>query len=152
MCIAIANLKNKALTDEQIENCWANNNDGGGILYKEDGILKAYKNLDSLPKFLAKYKDVITKSNCLLHFRISTAGGVNVKNCHPFFINQDLGYIHNGVIHKYSNVVADQSDTYSFNQLVLKALPPDFLDNDFLVESIEHAIGSGSKLVSSSTA
>lgn len=146
MCIAIANLKNQALTDEEISNCWANNPDGGGLLYKEDGILKVYKNLDNLDKFLAKYKQVIQNSNVLVHFRVTTGGGVTIKNCHPFLVNKNLGFIHNGVIYGYSNKAADKSDTYSFNELLLKGLPKGFINNEGIQGLIGDAIGTGSKL------
>ena len=146
MCIAIANLKNQALTDEEISNCWANNPDGGGLLYKEGGILKVYKNLDNLDKFLAKYKQVIQHSNVLVHFRVTTGGGVTVKNCHPFLVNKNLGFIHNGVIYGYSRKADDKSDTYSFNELLLKSLPKGFINNLGIQELIGDAIGTGSKL------
>ena len=146
MCIAIANMKNKPLSDEEITNCWTNNPDGGGLLYKENGILKVYKNLDNLPKFLKKYKEVIQKSSCLVHFRVTTGGGVTVKNCHPFLVNKSLGFIHNGVISGYSNKAPDKSDTYSFNELVLKGLPKGFQDNTAVMKMMLSYIGGGSKL------
>lgn len=146
MCIAIANLKGKALSQQQLENCWTNNKDGAGILYIEKGLMKVYKNITSLAKFIKKYNKVIQKSNCLLHFRISTAGGVNVKNCHPFQVNNKLGFIHNGVIHGWSQTKG-QSDTYSYNEKILKALPSNFLDYPAMKHLIQEDIGSSNKFV-----
>ena len=145
MCIAIANLQSQPLSQEQIENCWSNNGDGAGILYKEGGRLKIYKNLKSVKKFYKKYTKVIEQSNCLIHFRISTAGGVNTKNCHPFFVDKDLGFIHNGVISGWGNKVDGQSDTYSYNKEVLGKLPKGFQKNDAICELIGSDIGTGSK-------
>ena len=146
MCIAIANLKDKPLTGEQIDNCWANNGDGAGILYKEDGILKIYKQLKDVEAFKTKYFEVIKNSNCLLHFRIQTSGGVNYKNCHPFMVNKNLGFIHNGTIYGFDKKLDGKSDTSAYNHLVLKKMPRNFLDSPELVEIIEDHIG-GSKFV-----
>ena len=63
MCIAIANLQSKPMTEQQIKNCWDNNGDGAGLLYKEGGRLKSYKNLKSVSKFYKKYIKVIANSN-----------------------------------------------------------------------------------------
>jgi len=147
MCIAIANLQNKPMTKQQVENCWTNNKDGAGILYVEDGIMKVYKNITSLKKFTKKYFKVIRNSNCLVHFRISTAGGINIKNCHPFQINDSLGYIHNGMISGWGSKVQGQSDTYSYNEFVLKQLPSNFLDYPAIVKLIQEDIGTYNKFV-----
>ena len=146
MCIAIANKKNKPLSDQEIINCWENNSDGAGILYKQNGKLKIFKEMNSVDKYLKKYKKLITQSNCVLHFRISTHGGVNEKNCHPFFVNHKLGFAHNGVISGYGTKVKDQSDTYSFNQFILKKLPEGFQNNEAICEMLSDVIGY-SKLV-----
>ncbi len=142
MCIAIANLRSNLLSDKELENCWDNNPDGAGILYKEDGRLKIYKQLTSFSKFLRKYKSVIQGSNCLVHFRVTSAGSTTLANIHPFMVNSNLGLIHNGTIWKLKPKAGSQrSDTWGLTQL-LKDVPPDFLKFNGMLTLIEELCGS----------
>lgn len=148
MCIAIINPSNKTLTKETLNNCWLNNDDGAGFLYVQDGKLKAFKEMKNFDRFFNKYisiKNTCPDSNIVLHFRISTHGVVNKTNCHPFFVNSNLGFVHNGVIH---DVEEDDrfSDTYMFNKTILKNLPNSFEQNKTIMTLIAEFIGSGSKL------
>ena len=145
MCIAIANFKGKPLSDEQLSNCWSNNPDGAGIMYKEDGILKVYKQLHHLDRFIKKYKEVINLSNCLVHFRVVSRGTKNLSNIHPFMVNKDLGFIHNGTIHSMPND-PELSDTQLLNTGILKNLPKGFTENDATMVLLEEFVGL-SKLV-----
>lgn len=145
MCIAIANMKGNALTEDQLEACWENNPDGAGIMYKEDGKLKIYKQQGSLSRFKKKYYQVIGLSNCLVHFRVKSAGTINISNIHPFMVNKNLGFIHNGTIHKMPKDDT-LSDTQIFNQAILKNLPKDFTKNNAILELMEDYCGY-SKLV-----
>ena len=129
MCIAILNEANNVIDFNTLQTCWNNNRDGAGMLYIQVGKLKVYKQMDSFNKFYDAYlkarNNDLTKK-IVLHFRISTHGKVNKTNCHPFLVNNDLGFVHNGIISglPYS---ADYSDTYMFNKEVLKRLPSDFI-------------------------
>ena len=140
MCIAIANTQNSPLSDEELTNCWENNPDGAGILYKEDGKLKIYKQLTSLDAFKSEYNRVIKLSNCLVHFRVKSAGAITEDNIHPFMVHDNLGFIHNGTITKlkYDDVL---SDTQLFNNNILKHLDKDFINNYDIVEMIEDYVG-----------
>jgi transcriptional regulator with XRE-family HTH domain len=66
------------------------------------------------------------------------AGEVNASNLHPFLVNKDLGFVHNGVISGLGD--AKFSDTYYFNQL-LQQLPTNFLKNKSIVDLIAARIG-----------
>lgn len=145
MCIAIANTKGNPLTDEQLTACWENNPDGAGIMYKEGGMLKVYKQQGSLPRFKKKYYQVVELSNCLVHFRVKSAGVISMSNIHPFMVNGGLGFIHNGTIFKMPKD-DNLSDTQIFNQAILKNLPKDFINNQAVLELIEDYCGN-SKLV-----
>ena len=136
------------LTKETLNNCWLNNDDGAGFLYVQDGKLKAFKEMKNFDRFFNKYMSIkksCPESNIVLHFRISTHGVVNKTNCHPFFVNSDLGFVHNGVIY---GVKEDSrfSDTYMFNKTILKNLPASFEQNETIMSLIADFIGTGSKL------
>ena len=126
MCIAILTPKNKVLSRETLNICWLNNFNGAGFTWNDDdNKMQVFKEMEDFDKFYNKYKKVRTKfpkTTMMVHFRISTHGIINKANCHPFKVNSELGFIHNGVI---NGVGEDDrySDTNMFNRNVLKHIP-----------------------------
>jgi hypothetical protein len=144
MCIAILNTSGK-LNEESIFNSWNNNDQGGGLLWTSGGALFSYKTY-KYNKFLKKYNELRSDNKTgkiVLHFRIATSGHEKYTNLHPFFVNANLGFVHNGIIQGLGN--QQHSDTYQFNEMLQK-LPSNFLTCPTQLEFIKKYIG-GSKLV-----
>jgi hypothetical protein len=143
MCIAILNTKNKLKLD-YLENSWENNNQGGGLLYNHNGKLITFKTY-SKEIFIEEYYKVRKKitGKIVLHFRIATSGHTPYVNLHPFKVNDNLGFVHNGIINGIGN--KEYSDTYFFNEM-LRELKHDFLNCKQTKKLIANYIGS-SKLV-----
>jgi hypothetical protein len=143
MCIAILNIE-EALSKNTLNNCWENNDQGAGLLYNKNGKLTTFKTYNK-KEFIKTYFKVRNniKTKIVLHFRIATSGFEQFTNLHPFLINDNLGFVHNGVISGLGN--NKHSDTYQFNEM-LKKLKPDFLTCQTTVKLIQSFIGS-SKLV-----
>ena len=149
MCIAILNTKAATLKKEALKNCWLNNGDGAGILYIDNGVMKTSKELKSFDVFYETYIQIkrnFGKKNILIHFRISTHGLVNESNCHPFLVDDNIGFIHNGMIYNVEDSKL-HSDTYMFNENILKNLKPGFEHNPIIMDMLADFIGKGSKLV-----
>jgi hypothetical protein len=150
MCIAILNTKGTTLKKEVLRNCWENNGDGAGILYiNSEKKLSVFKEMASFDNFYNNYSEIKSKygkRNIVLHFRISTHGKVNETNCHPFLVDDSIGFVHNGMIYDVPTST-EFSDTYMFNQTILKNLREGFEYNETILEMIDTFIGSGSKLV-----
>jgi predicted glutamine amidotransferase len=151
MCIAILNSPNVTFPKSLIKNCWDNNRDGGGMIWSDDSInqLHIFKEVKSFETFYNKYVEIrkgFPNSNVVLHFRISTSGGVNETNCHPFQVNKDIAFVHNGIISELNGIDAKRSDTNLFNEMYLRKLPSDFLYNEAIIMLIKKFIGS-SKLI-----
>jgi hypothetical protein len=147
MCIAILNAKG-VLSLKTFKTCWAANPDGAGLCYFDGEKIQIVKEMKSVKAFHQSYLDVramYPEIDIAIHFRISTHGRVNVTNCHPFKVNKTTGFIHNGVINNVS-VSTDFSDTYIFNETIMKALPSDFIKNMALLDLLSVYIGY-SKLV-----
>ena len=152
MCIAVLQTPGSTISDRHLKNCFDNNPDGCGFAYiQTDHIertrLKVYKTMD-YDTFLRKYKRALSNnldSPFLIHFRVATHGTVDTFNCHPFFINKEVAFIHNGII---GGVGTDpiKSDTQMFNDKVLKKLPKDFYKREEYKLLIEKFI-TGSKLL-----
>lgn len=142
MCIAILNNENNVIDFATLQTCWDNNRDGAGMLYIKDGKLKVHKEMASFNKFYDAYlrarKNDMDKK-IVLHFRISTHGKVNKTNCHPFLVNDDLGFVHNGIISGLEHS-KEYSDTYMFNRNVLQKLPNGFLSFEGILAMMEDFI------------
>jgi predicted glutamine amidotransferase len=141
MCIAILN-KKRILKKEVFLNSWDNNPDGFGMAYVEQGQIKIYKNLVNVEESYNEYLKVRknTRLPVMLHFRISTSGKKDMENCHPFYVNQDLVFCHNGILG--IKTTAEKNDTRTFNDIILKKLPSDFLKNPAIKNLVTLAIGS----------
>lgn len=127
MCIAIYKPFGKHLSKRILRNCWENNNDGAGFMYAEDGRLVIRKEMDTFKGFWKKYQETIPDlRQMVLHFRISTSGEINKRNCHPHRINPKLAFVHNGIIN--IKEAKGLSDTVTFGKQVLSLLPEGFQD------------------------
>jgi predicted glutamine amidotransferase len=121
MCIAIYKKEGTRLTDDTLHNCWYANSDGAGFMYAEHNKLHVHKGYFTLDEFKEAYEPHKDKQ-AVVHFRIRTHGDINYENCHPYSVDRNLAFIHNGTISKASSRYKDKSDTWHFNEDVLKPL------------------------------
>jgi len=147
MCIAIMKSANKKISKATLRRCYDANPDGAGFMYAEDKQLVVKKGYFTFKEFYKEYKPHGDKQ-VLIHFRIKTHGPIDKDNCHPFLVNNSLGFIHNGIINGYGD--SKESDTIQFNNSILKKIVSKHGNNslfdDPMVELIENVIGY-SKLV-----
>jgi hypothetical protein len=152
MCIAIYKPAGIILTKELLQTCFTANKDGAGFAYINEsytGVRKIFiKKSLNFDTFYAQYERA-TKINpdspFLIHFRIKTHGPIDKDNCHPFMVDKETVFIHNGII---SGVGVDpkKSDTRLFNEKVLQKLPIGWNHNEAIRTLVEDFI-SHSKLV-----
>lgn len=148
MCIAIAKSAGVFMDVEELATCFKNNPDGAGFAYVDENHeiqIEKYMHFGEFaPAYLEK-EALYPESPFLIHFRIRTHGETSLINCHPFQINEDMAFIHNGTI---KGVPDDKvlSDTQMFNQHVLQKLPEGWEDSEGVKTMIEEFI-SWSKLV-----
>jgi predicted glutamine amidotransferase len=148
MCIIIVN-KSSLLDKKTLQICFENNPDAMGLMYANRGKVKIFKELVNFDKFYSVYCNVRKNKdigNIVLHFRIGTSGNQDLTNCHPFRVNNNLAFCHNGIINEYSFKKSDFSDTVLFNESILKKLPFNFLSNRPIVKLLDKYC-TGSKLV-----
>jgi len=150
MCIAILQTKSAtALTFDEFENSWKRNPDGAGMLFANAGKMVTIKELDCLESFYDTYRYIFDGGHAegalAIHFRYATHGLKNEANCHPFLVDNKLGFIHNGIIHSVK-ATATKSDTRVFMEEVLRKLPKGFYKDAEIMDAITEHIG-WSKLV-----
>ncbi len=147
MCIAIYKPEGKVISLATLKECYTSNPDGAGFMYAENKKLHIEKGFFSFQTFYDAFKKHESKQ-AVIHFRIKTHGKIDTANCHPFAVNNSVGFVHNGVISGYGD--ADFSDTVRFNEAILRPLVSKWgnlaLFQDPIIELIEGRIGY-SKLV-----
>jgi hypothetical protein len=136
MCIAIAKPEGIELTEDVLRNSHSSNRDGAGFAYIEPAgvaphflekpevcIEKGYFDYDHFREAFEPHK----LKRCLIHFRVATHKNVDGKNCHPWRVNDDLVFIHNGTIGFLPTGGDDNlSDTGNFNGQIVQPSIGDF--------------------------
>lgn len=147
MCIAIYKPEGKVLSLATLKECYTSNPDGAGFMYAENKKLHIEKGFFSFKSFYDAFKKHESKQT-VIHFRIKTHGKIDTANCHPFAVNNAIGFVHNGVISGFGD--SDFSDTVRFNEQILRPLVNKWgnlaLFQDPIIDLIESRIGY-SKLV-----
>lgn len=120
MCLLAASFS-KIKNIEALENGFCNNSHGAGFCYSDNNRLFVEKGFFTFEEFIEAYNKIPDESANLVHFRLATGGKINEENCHPFYVNENLAFAHNGVF-GCVNSTALHSDTYEFNRLLLQPL------------------------------
>lgn len=148
MCLAIYKPAETKPDWNAYENGFLQNDDSWGFAAVADGQIVTACGLGKFAEFREAFEPYADKQ-AIIHFRWATHGKKDTGNCHPFMVADDLAVIHNGVIEIKCNVNADRSDTWHFNELVLK--PMHGRDGDFYrrpeVAYTQELAHSGSKFV-----
>lgn len=135
MCIIVAKKAGLDLPNKELlRACELYNSDGAGLMYvnhdKKVVIEKGFMKFEDFYKRLEELDNEYNLKNkaLVMHFRITTQGGTNPYNCHPFPISNkksdlkatyiecdQVGMAHNGTIKLCSNSSEkDMSDTQLF--------------------------------------
>lgn len=132
-------------SDELIKACFENNPDGAGVAILRPGskAVEIHKGFMKVRDFLDFVNSAVTaKDIATYHFRITTSGGTNPQNCHPFPISSSVkdlqalsitsrfAFIHNGIIGKGSPELSD-TQLYVKNVLAhirMKSLTKNIID------------------------
>jgi len=145
MCIAIVKPFDVKFDMETYKHCYKVHPDGWGFsLAQDDGnsltVVKDITSFEHFAREVEQYED----HTLLIHFRKSTGGALDQGNCHPFRVGGDLVFMHNGTI-SCPMTIKDRSDTYNFNEHVLKPiydqLGADLVDNAGIKLMAEKYIG-----------
>ena len=150
MCVVIAKPKGVQIRKKYLRSCYVSNPDGAGFMYVKDRTIVICKGYFSFETFWEDYSEAEirnTKSPFVIHFRIATSGGVNHLNCHPFRIDEQNAFAHNGIF--YNLPYTDKlSDTQVFNNQILKNLPSDWTKWPGIKELVKVFVeDTGSKVV-----
>ena len=147
MCVCILKPNNKHIPEEKLKQCYNNNPDGVGILYKDESSdnLIHHKGQFTFREFLWHYNRKAAKNspNMILHFRTASASGLGPEYCHPFYVHSDLAFVHNGNFFEFGSYYNGRKndgliDTMRFCDEVLKRLPKDFLYKPRILKALQN--------------
>lgn len=140
MCVIIHKPSDVDINEHVLKACWDENKDGAGIMYALNDELRIIKGLMKFKHLMSFYKK-LKHLELLIHFRYATHGMINKEMTHPFKINDNLAFMHNGIIHLDSMESSlDVSDSYVFNESILKKLPVNFINNEAIIDLISYRI------------
>jgi hypothetical protein len=129
MCLIIVKPPKTNITKNTLKDAFILYPDGFGFMTAIGERLFIYKAINNFRQLYRQFRQIEKEhpqNAFVFHFRQATAGLLNEANAHPFFVNENLGFCHNGII-SITQPDLTQSDTVSFVENVLKKLPPDFL-------------------------
>jgi hypothetical protein len=148
MCILIHHPANVAFDDNLLNDFYAHNSDGFGAMYVENGSIVVVKTLGKPAEINTLYRDTLKGRECVIHYRMKTHGDIDLDNCHPYKVTDDLWMAHNGILSMGNPIDPRKSDTWHFIEYIIKpamlANPNIILDPDYQAY-IEKMIGAANK-------
>ena len=149
MCILIHHPANVAFDDELLNDFYSHNPDGFGAMYVDNnGNIVVTKTLGKPAEINALYRDTLKGRECIIHYRMKTHGDIDLDNCHPYKITDDLWMAHNGILSMGNPIDPAKSDTWHFIEYILKpavTANPDIILNLDYQAYLEKMIGSSNK-------
>jgi len=150
MCLIILANDIQSLNYKDLETAYNRNKNGFGVMYldqKDNFVSDKFlpKNFNELKNFFNVHK-AKAQNQIALHFRFTTEGATNKKNCHPFISyqsdNRTIGLMHNGARLPIPLIHKNCSDTWHFNEHYLKPVfknnPNIILQKDYVKELEDH--------------
>ncbi|MBQ2622408.1 MAG: hypothetical protein IJG38_00135 [Thermoguttaceae bacterium] len=144
MCVIVVKPAGVQISIDTIRKCWAKNPHGAGIAFMDGDavqIKKGFMNLDEFLDYLSSIN--LTETNAVLHFRISTSGGINPGMTHPFPISAEkedltaseirtpVAVVHNGIIPTIPQPGLSDTATYIAETLLSRyKADPHFYDDE----------------------
>lgn len=131
MCIIVIIPNGEKIpSKETLQNCFDNNKDGMGFMYRIKNKIRIKKGFFDFNVFYSALRN-IKNSEIVIHFRYATHGKISGGNCHPFPLTNDIeklisekidcsiGIVHNGII---SGAKIDETKNLSDTMVFIKNL------------------------------
>lgn len=158
MCLLVTqNSTAPVLSNDWLEDFYATNSDGAGVMYAKNGSIVVEKILPKTAQdFIAFYHSNIKGKNCAFHLRMKTHGHIDLENCHPYEVLNskehgiDLWLMHNGILSTGNKADITKSDTWHYIRDYLRPMlieHPAFAFHPAFTDLIGKHIGSSNKFV-----
>lgn len=119
MCVIIYKKPSIDLNLETLSLAINQNPDGLGVAYRKQNKWQIVKYMYPSDKQLKNLIEELKGLEAVIHCRIATSGGINIRNCQPiFFNNNKMVLFHNGVISSLNGINKTKSDTKLLTMLL----------------------------------
>ena len=148
MCILINHPANTNFDRALLDDFYSYNSDGFGAMYAEEGKLVIVKTLGTPNEIAKLYNEELAHRDCVIHYRMKTHGDIDLDNCHPYRINDDIWMAHNGILAMGNPIDSRKSDTWHFIEYIIRpalAADPDLIFDRDYQEYLENMIGGTNK-------
>lgn len=129
MCVILDIQPGAMIPDDKLEIACDINGDGFGIAYIENGSFKVIRSLEkpNNPKTVKGLLEAAKAHRRFVHLRFATVGGVTLENNHPMVVlgkpdKPKMLMMHNGTLQSYKVDKSPVSDTFHFNERLVKPL------------------------------
>lgn len=127
MCVIISREPQVLIPHDKLSSAAIVNPDGFGFSIIDRGKIETIHMFEvggNKATDIIKAFDDAKDHQCYMHLRYTTAGKSNIDNCHPFQSFKGDGYevqfMHNGTLGSFKQTASDYSDTYHFNEQIIK--------------------------------
>lgn len=127
MCVIIAREPQVLIPHDKLTSAAIVNPDGFGVSIIDRGKIDTFhmcEDKGNNARDIIKAFDDAKDHQVYMHLRYNTAGKTNIENCHPFQSFKGDGYevqfMHNGTLSSFKKTSSDYSDTYHFNEEIIK--------------------------------
>lgn len=135
MCLLVEQTASTNFSDEFLIDVYSKNRDGLGIMYAENGKVVVKKTIPAnAGEFVEFYRQYADGKDCIWHARMQTHGDIDLENCHPYYVTDELWMAHNGVLSSGNDNDDKKSDTWHFIRNVIQ---PAIEGNKYLVHDLE---------------
>lgn len=148
MCLLV-NQPAMTFTNDFLLDVYSKNSDGLGIMFAADNKVQVRKIVPKTAKdFIDFYNEFAAERACVWHARMMTHGDINLENCHPYKVTDDIWLAHNGVLSMGNDANPRMSDTWHFIDKILHPAlrhNPDLMEDKDWIRYIERIIGTSNK-------
>lgn len=149
MCILIHHDASTVFGPELLADFYSHNSDGFGLMYGDGNKIHIHKTLGSLEEITQLYQTVGIGRECIMHFRMQTHGDIDINNCHPYMVTDDIYVAHNGVLTAGNPINKTMSDTWHMIEYLIRPVAltnPDMIFSKEWIEYMSELIGTSNKL------
>ena len=153
MCLIIHAPKGTEVPEVLLRSAYAGNSDGLGIMFWNEKS-KSISINRTLPadvnEMLAtwnKYKKFLKTRDVAIHFRLTTHGDTDKRNCHPYLVmskakdGRDIYLMHNGILRDAPSYDKSFSDTGHLVQYYIRPIllaNPDIYEDTHFKDNLKH--------------
>lgn len=148
MCILIHHTPETNFELGHLQDFFNKNSDGFGAMVKQPDGVKIIKTVGNIDEIHELYNNEIKGYEAVIHFRMKTHGDIDLFNCHPYQVNDNLWMAHNGILSTGNAADTTKSDTWHYINDYLRPLlakNPELISEPAFQKLIESHIGYTNK-------